>query len=69
MRALWAGASSVVVRLWNIDDAVTKGLMMKFVSHALEMPPDQALQKAMKEVRNDHKEPALWVGFMIFGEL
>ncbi|WP_282127115.1 CHAT domain-containing protein [Roseobacter litoralis] len=65
----WAGASSVVVSLWNIDDAVTKGLMMKFVAHALEMPPDQALQKAMKEVRIDHEEPALWAGFTIFGGL
>ena len=65
----WAGASSVVVSLWNIDDAVTKGLMTKFVAHALDMPPDQALQKAMQEVRREHANPALWAGFTIFGGL
>ena len=65
----WAGASSVVVSLWNIDDAVTKGLMTKFVAYALDLPPDRALQKAMQEVRREHANPALWAGFTIFGGL
>ncbi len=65
---LYAGASSVVMSLWNVDDAATRLLMTTFIRHAATKPPDKALQEAMNETRHKYpNDPALWAGFSVFG--
>ena len=62
-----AGASSVVMSLWSVDDAATRKLMVNFVESAEKKPPDKALQEAMQVTQKDHSNPALWAGFSVFG--
>ena len=62
-----AGASSVVMSLWSVDDAATRELMVNFMELAEKKPPDKALQEAMQVTRKDHPNPALWAGFSVFG--
>jgi CHAT domain-containing protein len=62
-----AGASSVVMSLWSIDDATTRKLMINFMELAIEKPADKALQQAMQATRKEHPDPALWAGFSVFG--
>ena len=64
-----AGASNVVMSLWNVDDDATRLLMTKFIEFAKEKPPDIALQRAMQEARKNDKysRPAYWAGFNVFG--
>jgi CHAT domain-containing protein len=62
-----AGASSVVMSLWNVDDVATRDLMVNFMRLAAQKPPDKALQEAMQVTRKDNSDPALWAGFSVFG--
>ena len=62
-----AGASSVVMSLWNVDDTATRDLMVNFMRLATQKPPDKSLQEAMQVTRKDHPDPALWAGFSVFG--
>ena len=63
-----AGASSVVMSLWNVDDAATRDLMLNFMRLDQQKPPDKALQEAMKNAREKYpNDPALWAGFSVFG--
>ncbi len=64
-----AGASNVVMSLWNVDDDATKLLMTRFVELAKSIPPDVALQEAMKEAKKNEKysDPVYWAGFNVFG--
>ena len=62
-----AGASSVVMSLWSVDDAATRKLMVNFIELAKEKPPDKALQEAMQATRKVHPDPTLWAGFSVFG--
>jgi CHAT domain-containing protein len=41
--------------------------MVTFIKKAQQMPPDKALQEAMRATRDKHKDPALWAGFSVFG--
>lgn len=62
-----AGASCVVMSLWNVDVEATKFLMVRFMEHVRDEPPDRALRKAMEETRKDYPDPSLWAGFTVFG--
>ncbi|MEN8688843.1 MAG: CHAT domain-containing protein [Desulfobacterales bacterium] len=64
-----AGASNVIMSLWNVDDNATMLLMTRFVEFAKRKPPDIALQRAMQEIRKNSKysRPAYWAGFNVFG--
>jgi len=62
-----AGASNVVMSLWSVDDAATRLLMTDFIKLVSKMPPDKALQEAMRRTRKELPEPALWAGFSVFG--
>lgn len=65
---LWAGASSVVMSLWNVDDCVTRDLMTSFIPLAENKPVDKALQEAMLHTREKQPNPAYWAGFTVFGK-
>jgi CHAT domain-containing protein len=62
-----AGASSVVMSLWQVDDAATRALMTAFVEAARDLPPDVALRRAMLASRARDPDPAHWASFAVYG--
>ena len=70
-RAWWqAGASQIVMSLWNVDDAATRDLMTDFIGQlggAATLPREEALRRAMLNARERDPDPALWAGFALFG--
>jgi CHAT domain-containing protein len=71
-RALvFAGASTVITSLWNVNDASTEVLMVSFYRHWQEgMGKAEALQAAQAEVRADPRwrSPFYWAGFVLSGD-
>lgn len=69
---MYAGAKSVVVSLWSVDDAATAELMKLFYKGMLQdkLPASQALRKAQLEIRKDPRwqNPFYWAGFILQGE-
>jgi len=66
------GARSVLVSLWNVDDAATRLLMERFYSYWLGATPHtkaQALQLAQRDVRArpQYAHPKFWAGFQLVG--
>ena len=67
---LAAGARSVVVSLWSIDDAATRTLMESFYrAYFAGESKARALQLAMLALREDGGDvsPAYWAPFMLIG--
>jgi hypothetical protein len=62
-----AGARSLVMSLWRVDDAATSELMTRFLVEALKEPPDKALQTAMRDLRTKDPDPAHWASFVVYG--
>jgi CHAT domain-containing protein len=62
-----AGASTVIMSLWSIDDQATKYLMIEFMKFLQQFPVEVALQLAMQRARVGYPDPAYWAGFSIFG--
>lgn len=62
-----AGAASVVMSLWRVDDLATKVLMTRFLALAASMPVDRALQRAMLETRCEFPDVARWASFAVMG--
>jgi CHAT domain-containing protein/Tfp pilus assembly protein PilF len=67
-----AGASSLVVSLWDVDDLATSELMGLFYSNLLKknMPAPEALRQAQLSMQASArwKAPARWAGFVLQGE-
>lgn len=68
---LYAGARSVVVSLWQVDDASTPDLMISFYRH-LDQDEDKAesLRLAKLEMIREEKfsHPFYWAPFILIGE-
>lgn len=62
-----AGVDHVVVSLWNVNDAATKNLMIRFYKNLLNKKQDAptALQLAKNEMRNLGTKPINWAGFVL----
>ena len=71
-RALqYAGARSIVVSLWSVQDDSTSDLMVAFYTELLKgAAKDVALQRAMASVREDAtwRHPFHWAPFMLVGD-
>ena len=68
---LGAGARSVLVSLWAIDDEATLEFMEKFYQHLLEgRSASESLNRAMKCMRNSHEfsEVKYWAPFALIGD-
>lgn len=72
---MYAGAESVVVSLWRVDDEATAELMKRFYNHMLgpnKLPPTQALRQAKLEMQAHTQErwraPYYWAGFVLQGD-
>lgn len=64
-----SGVPSVLVSLWNVDDASTRELMVAF-HKAFQTSGDKAgaLRQAMTEVRQQHPDISRWAPFVLVGE-
>ena len=67
---LGAGARSVVVSLWAIDDEATLEFMKSFYSHLAERSASESLNCAMKCLRESEKFNAVkhWAPFVLIGD-
>lgn len=65
---LAAGARSLLVSLWSVDDDSTRELMVAFYEEYLRHGNKAlALQRAMKSTRERHPEPRYWAPFTLVG--
>ena len=66
---LSAGASSVIVSLWNVPDDSTAALMAEFYRQ-LQQQPDraQALRQAMLKTKAEYSDPRDWAAFTLIGK-
>jgi CHAT domain-containing protein len=69
----YAGAASVVVSLWNVNDAATAELMKSFYQNlGRGMPKDEALRQAklalLKSPQRTWHHPYYWAPFVLVGE-
>ena len=66
---LTAGAATVLVSLWKVDDRCTPLLMNSFYRHYLAHGDKAAaLRLAMIEIRKFDADPRSWAGFTLIGE-
>jgi len=64
-----AGASSVIVSLWPVEDNSTQILMTNFYRHWQQNHDKaKALRLAMLEVKQQKPEPEYWAAFTLIGE-
>ncbi len=65
---LAAGARSLIVSLWKVDDVATKALMTRFYEeYVTDGDKGRALQQAMLAVREQYPDPRYWAGFVLLG--
>jgi len=65
---LYAGATSVVLSLWDVNDRTTADLMKSFYSYlAAGGTKGQSLRSAMLCVRDEHPHPYYWAPFLLMG--
>lgn len=70
---LYAGAQSLVVSLWNVNDAATAELMKTFYGHLKAgVARDEALRRAKLALRNGPnriwRHPYYWAPFVLIGD-
>jgi CHAT domain-containing protein len=66
---LQAGVRSLLVTLWDVDDACTKEFMSSFyreVGSGASL--GSAVQGAMREIRERYPHPYFWAPFLLIGE-
>jgi CHAT domain-containing protein len=65
---LHAGASSLLVSLWMVDDKSMTDLMTRFYSHWLAgMPKAQALKQAQLDIMKHYDHPYYWAPMVLVG--
>jgi CHAT domain-containing protein len=65
---LYAGARSVLVTLWDVNDASTSEFMTAFYRHwAAGANRAIALQRAARDLRQTHPHPYFWAPFVLIG--
>lgn len=64
---LYAGSSSVVASLWQVDDFATSMLMTRFYNHLGKANKRDALRQAQQETRKQFPHPYFWAAFYLTG--
>jgi CHAT domain-containing protein len=66
---LYAGAQSVVVTLWDVNDESTAEFMKVFYQNLWSAPNKAvALRQAMAALRESHSHPYHWAPFLLIGK-
>jgi CHAT domain-containing protein len=65
-----AGATSLLLSLWDVHDQSTSALMQEFYKHYIKTGDVAgALQSAMKHLRKQHPHPYFWAPFVLVGKI
>jgi CHAT domain-containing protein len=64
---LYAGSSSVLASLWQVDDDSTTFLMTRFYQHLRTMGRGAALRQAQLDTRAKYPHPYFWASFYLTG--
>ncbi len=69
----YAGAPSLVMSLWSVDDCSTAAIMKLFYEHlSRQLPKDEALRMAkleyLQQSRSHHMHPFFWAAFIQLGD-
>ena len=65
---LYAGARSLLLSLWNVNDESTAALMVRFYQEWQKgAAKSTALRSAMLSVREQHPNPFYWAPFLLVG--
>jgi len=66
---LAAGANTLIMSLWKVDDAATQELMTSFYNNWLRYGNKKsAFKKAQLTLKNKYKDPYYWGAFVLIGE-
>ncbi|HSZ25044.1 MAG TPA: CHAT domain-containing protein, partial [Cytophagaceae bacterium] len=64
-----AGARSIIISLWKVDDMATQKLMSYFYEEWLKTGNKrEAFTSAQNKLRKEYKDPLYWGAFIIVGE-
>jgi CHAT domain-containing protein len=69
---LSAGGRNVLASLWEVNDASTRELMVRFYRHLFESGGAEALAKAQQELRRSdprYRHPYYWAAFVMSGPI
>ncbi len=64
---LFAGASSIVSSLWEVDDQATRDLMVGFYQTRSQYGKAAALRRAQLKVMGKYPHPYYWAAFQVSG--
>ena len=65
-----AGATSLLLSLWDVHDESTSALMQEFYKNYTQTGDSAgALQSAMKQLRQQHNHPYFWAPFVLVGKI
>src|SRR5262249_57005055 len=65
----YAGARSVVASQWKVADESTSALMVAFHRYLRQgLAKDEALRRAMAQVRRSQPHPYYWAAFFLMGD-
>jgi CHAT domain-containing protein len=66
---LMAGANSILMSLWQVDDVATQELMVHFYSIWLGgAGKHEAFRQAQLKIKENYPEPYFWGGFIMVGK-
>ena len=65
-----AGAESLIMSMWEVDDKATQELMTYFYDYWIDkkMTKKDAFKKAQEKIREKYKHPYYWGAFIMLGE-
>ena len=65
---LYAGAQTLMLSLWDVNDRTTAGLMELFYGFLSKHSKAESLRSAMLEIRDEFPHPYYWAPFVLIGK-
>lgn len=62
-----AGAKTIIMSLWKVDDRATQLLMSEFYTNWIsrKQPKREAFRHVQNTVKKQYPEPSYWAGFVM----